>query len=240
LYFNSGGDRASTRTDSVSICEGAVPLASTKGAANPGYCGDLDGRGASFEASSCLFPSTGVLKPDLAGLPCAGAACSPADCCVANVFINELLPTPSSAESPEWVEVFNAGETEGSLAGWTLEDGASERRTACGLLSSSQRLPSTEICLGPVGAGAGSVVWTGEAGSTIGAGGHLVAELALGVDALGETGGTVVLRTAEGLEVDRKEYADGTPADQVTDPHPRPALVGPAVGDVGAVGGGGS
>ena len=81
------------------------------------------------------------------------------------------------------------------------------------------------------------MVWTGDTGSTIGAGGHLVAELALGVDALGETGGTVVLRTADGSEVDRKEYAGGTPADQVTDPNPRPALVGPAVG---AVGGGGS
>ena len=88
-----------------------------------------------------------------------------------------------------------------------------------------------------MGAGAGSVLWTGEAGSTIGAGGHFVAELALGVDALGETGGTVRLRTADGSEVDRKEYADGTPADQVIDPIPFPALVGPAVG---AVGGGGS
>ena len=105
------------------------------------------------------------------------------------------------------------------------------------LPSSSQRLPSTEIRLGPVGAGAGSVVWTGEAGSTIGAGGYFVAELALGVDALGETGGTVLLRTADGVEMDRKEYADGTPADQVTDLNPRPALAGPAVG---AVGGGGS
>ena len=54
------------------------------------------------------------------------------------------------------------------------------------------------------------MVWTGEVGSTIGAGGHFVAELVLGVDALGDTGGTVVLRTAEGSEVDRKEYADGT------------------------------
>ena len=111
-----------------------MPLASTKGAANPGYCGDLDGRGTSFEAASCLFPM-GVLKPDLAALPCAGAACGPADCCVASVVINELLPTPASAESPEWVEVFNAGETEGSLAGWTLEDGVPHRhctlRTAC-------------------------------------------------------------------------------------------------------------
>jgi hypothetical protein len=66
------------------------------------------------------------------------------------------------------------------------------------------------------------VVWTGEAGSTIGAGGYFVAELALGVDALGETGGTVVLHTADGLEMDRKKYAGGTPADQVTHPCLKP------------------
>jgi hypothetical protein len=135
LYFNSGGDRASTRTDSVSICEGTMPLASTKGAANPGYCADLDGRETSFEVASCPFPSTGVLKPDLMGLPCPGAACVFAACACANVFVNELLPTPSSAESPEWVEIFNAGESEGSLARWTLEDGAPHHRTACGLPS---------------------------------------------------------------------------------------------------------
>ena len=175
LCFNSGGDRASTRTDSVSICEGALPLPSTKGARNPGYCGDLDGRGASFEAASCLFPSTGVLKPDVAGLPCAGAACGPADCCVANVFVNELLPTPASAESPEWVEIFNAGATEGSLAGWTLEDGAPERRTAHYAqlaLPSTERLPyrlrSAESCgrrrwLRALDGGGGQHDWRGRA-----------------------------------------------------------------------------
>jgi hypothetical protein len=185
LYFNSGGDRASGDTDKDSICEGALAAGSTKGTTNPGYCDDLDGRGWSFEATSCAaFPSAGVIKPSLVGIACAGAACSPADCCVPGVLINELLPPPSSAGDLEWVEIFNAGATEGSLAGWTIEDGA------------------------------GSVVWTGALGSTIGAGGYFVAEGAVGAGALGD-GGTLVLRTADGVEMDQTAYASGVAADQV-------------------------
>jgi hypothetical protein len=193
-----------------SICKGTMAVPNTKGAANPGYCSDIDGRGTSFAASSCAFPSSGILKPSLQGslaLPtgfagwaakrlCAGTACSPADCCTSTVLLNEILPTPSSAADPEWVEIFNVGAPEGSLAGWTIEDGG------------------------------GSVFWTGALGSTIGAGGYFAAEAAVGADALGDGGGTLVLRTADGVEMDRKEYASGVAADQVKplppshSPHP--------------------
>jgi hypothetical protein len=99
-----------------------------------------------------------------------------------------VLPTPASAADPEWVEIFNAGATEGSLAGWTIKDGA------------------------------GSVFWTGAAGSTIGAGGYFVAEGAVGADFLGDGGMLVplVLRTADATEMDRTAYASGAAADQVT------------------------
>jgi hypothetical protein len=112
----------------------------------------------------------------------------------AQFSINEILPTPSSAADPEWVEIFNAGATEGSLAGWTIEDGA------------------------------GSVVWTGAVGSTMGAGGYFVAEAAVGADALGD-GGTLVLRTADGVEMDRTAYLSGLAADQV---HKGPAALPPS------------
>ena len=188
MAFNSGpttnwlsNQRA---TADPSICKGTVAVAITKGARNLGYCGDIDGRGESFVKSSCTFPSSGTLKPSLQSILCTGTACTPADCCVATVFINEILPTPASAADPEWVEIFNAGATEGSLAGWTIEDGA------------------------------GSVVWTGAVGSTMGAGGYFVAEGAVGADALGD-GGTLVLRTADGVEMDQTAYASGVAADQV-------------------------
>jgi hypothetical protein len=198
LIFNDSGDRASDLASQYSICQGAVAVASTKGATNPGYCDDLDGRGESFVASSCYLPSSRVLKPSFSSQPqppqwevreaCTGATCSPADCCVAasGVFINEILPTPSSAADPEWVEIFNAGATEGSLAGWTIEHGA------------------------------GSVVWTGAVGSTIGVGGYFVAEAAVGAGALGDGGGTLVLRTSDGVEMDRTAYTSGAAADQVS------------------------
>jgi hypothetical protein len=153
-------------------------VANTKGATNPGYCGDLDGREESFVASSCYLPSSRVLRPSLHDIPCTGATCTPADCCVdaSGVLLNEILPTPSSAADPEWVEIFNAGATEVSLAGWTIEDGG------------------------------GSVFWTGAAGSTIGAGGYFVAEGAVDANFFSNVGCTVVLRAADGTEMDRMAY----------------------------------
>ena len=41
----------------------------------------------------------------------------------AQFSINEILPNPASAADPEWVEIFNAGAMEGSLAGWTIAAG---------------------------------------------------------------------------------------------------------------------
>ena len=40
----------------------------------------------------------------------------------AQVLINEVLPNPDNAHTEEWVELYNVGDTDVDLGGWSLSD----------------------------------------------------------------------------------------------------------------------
>jgi hypothetical protein len=78
---------------------------------------DTDASGTDFVAT--IDPSPGVSNPEVEPV-----VCSPSD---GSVVLNELLPDPDGAdEGLEWVELYNAGSSAVSVAGWSLSAGTSD------------------------------------------------------------------------------------------------------------------